>query len=489
MNEENAVFHRDAVPADETPREVVPRHEPPGAREVVLRYEPSGPREVVLRYEPPGPQEVVLRYRPPGLWEGVPCRVSPAAPEDAADAPLPAADGSAADGSAPNGAPERAASRKGLWIFLSCVAVLLVALVVLAVLYSRETATARRRGSADTAPRYEWREQLDAYADAETTIERYAGGDGTRLRCAETHGSALSIQEVYTRVNPCTVTVATALPNGGAIIGAGVIFTEDGYILTNAHVIAGGTQCYVVLDSGKSFDNVRLVGYDSEKDLAVIKVDGHLLPTAEFGDSDMLSVGDTVYAIGNPLGVELRGTLTDGIVSAINRDVSVDGVRMTLIQTNAALNNGNSGGPLINVYGQVVGINTMKMGSSSAVSVEGLGFAIPVSSAAWMVDDLIAYGEIRGEPILGLSVLRKNVTLPTGETALQIYELEPDGPGEKAGLALGDCIVRADGDPLESVNDLLRARRRYTAGEKVPLEIDRAGERFTVNVTLEKSPA
>ena len=461
MNEENAVFHRDAVPAAETPREVV------------LRYEPPGPREVVLRYEPPDPREAVRRCVPP-----VPARQT-------ADTALPAADVPMAGGVPPAGVPERAASRKGLWIFLSCVAALLALLAALAVFYLREAAALR--GYADTAPYYEWREQLDAYANAETTIERYANGGGTRLRCAETHGSALSIQEVYARVNPCTVTVATALPNGGAIIGTGVIFTEDGYILTNAHVIAGGTQCYVVLDSGKSFDNVRLVGYDTEKDLAVIKVDGRLLPTAEFGDSDTLSVGDTVYAIGNPLGVELRGTLTDGIVSAINRDVSVDGVKMTLIQTNAALNNGNSGGPLINVYGQVVGINTMKMGSSSTVSVEGLGFAIPVSSAAWMVDDLIAYGEIRGEPVLGLSVLRQSVTLPTGETALQVYELTPDGPGEKAGLALGDCIVRADGDPLEGVNDLLRARRRYSAGEKVPLEIDRAGERFTVDVTLEKA--
>ena len=463
MNEENTVFHMDAVPAAEAPREIV------------LRYEPPGPKEVVLRYEPPSPKEVVLRYEPP------------AAAEHIGDAEPPTPGESAPDGAPPGGVPERAASRKGLRIFLICVAVLLIALVVLAMFYRQESA-AYRHGSADSSmPRYEWREQLDAYAGADTTIERYPNGDGTRLRFAETHGSALSIQEVYARVNPCTVTVATALPNGGAIIGAGVIFTEDGYILTNAHVIAGGTQCYVVLDSGKSFDDVRLVGYDPQKDLAVIKVNGHLLPTAEFGDSDMLSVGDTVYAIGNPLGVELRGTLTDGIVSAINRDVSVDGVRMTLIQTNAALNNGNSGGPLINVYGQVVGINTMKMGSSSAVSVEGLGFAIPVSSAAWMVDDLIAYGEIRGEPILGLSVLRRSVTLPTGETALQIYELTPDGPGEKAGLALGDCIVRADGDPLEGVNDLLRARRRYSAGEKITLEIDRAGERFTVDVTLEKA--
>ena len=168
--------------------------------------------------------------------------------------------------------------------------------------------------------------------------------------------------------------MVTELPRG-ASVGTGVILTEDGYIITNAHVIAGGTSCYVALADGSIFD-AALVGYDAEQDLAVIKAqdtDGRAaqgLPAAEFGDSDALSVGDPVYAIGNPLGVELRGTLTDGIVSAINRDVDVDGVTMTLIQTNAALNNGNSGGPLINRYGQVIGINVMKMGMDRLVHRE-----------------------------------------------------------------------------------------------------------------------
>ncbi len=441
MDEENAVLHTDAAPAEETPQEVV------------LRYAPPAPREVVLRYVPPATEPVAV----------------------AADEPSPVS-----DESKPRG------NHKGLWLFLGCAAVLIALLLAGGEIWQRELSA--RRGAADmsdAAKMPRWSERLDDYADAETTIPRYPNGDGTRLRYAETHGSALSIQDVYVRVNPCTVTVATALPDGGAIIGTGVIFTENGYILTNAHVVAGGTRCYVVLDNGRSFDDVQLVGYDAEKDLAVIKVDAHLLPTAEFGDSDTLGVGDTVYAIGNPLGVELRGTLTDGIVSAINRDVNFDGVQMTLIQTNAALNNGNSGGPLINVYGQVVGINTMKMGSNSTMNVEGLGFAIPISSAAWMVDDLIAYGEIRGEPAFGVSVLRTPIVLQTGETALQVYELTPDGPAEKAGIMLGDCIVRADGDPVESVSDLLRARRRYCAGEKLPLEIDRRGERITVTVTLE----
>ena len=457
MEEFNAILHTDETPAAEAPREVVLRYAPPRPQPVVERYVHAEPLPGARRSEPEAAE------------------ARPAVPDAERYVFTPPAE-----------QPKR--SRKGLWIFLGCIAALLIALLILIVVQLSRT---MRRESASAPPfsyRYEFDRPSDYTingSDAETTIERYPNGDGTRLRYAETHGSELRIQDIYARVNPCTVTVATALPNGSAIIGTGVIFTPDGYILTNAHVITGGKECYVVLDTGKSYTDVKLVGYDVEQDLAVIKINAHLLPTAEFGDSDALTVGDTVYAIGNPLGVELRGTLTDGIVSAINRDVMVDGVNMTLIQTNAALNNGNSGGPLINVYGQVVGINTMKMGSSSAVSVEGLGFAIPISSAAWMVDDLIEYGEIHGEPVLGIMV--EPVELPTGESAIAVREVTENSAADQAGLQNGDYIVRADGDPLEGVNDLLRARRRYRAGETLPLEIERDGERFMVDITLEES--
>lgn len=194
-----------------------------------------------------------------------------------------------------------------------------------------------------------------------------------------------------------------------------------------------------------------------------------------------------MYAIGNPLGVELRGTLTDGIVSAINRDVYVDGVTMTLIQTNAALNNGNSGGPLINVYGQVVGINTMKMGSSSTTSVEGLGFAIPIASTAYMINDLIAYGEVHGEVVIGISVQIAPVILDSGETALRVMDVTPGGPGDEAGIQKGDLIVAADGEALTKSTDLLRVRRRHEAGETLKLLVERDGKRFTADVVLRES--
>lgn len=473
------------------PGEAAPGQEsgPAPPREIVLRYEPDAPEEIVLRYDPGAPVPIVLRYVQPTPLPGrksrrrVAALQNPPAPRNADTSFIEKFEAAIPPEPEEPPLPRRKTRR----VLISCLAALLAACLAVGPV-ARLVSTVR-----DTSPRdggFQFRYELWSSADTaanDTTIRRYPNGENVRLLYAGGHGEKLTIQQVYERVNPCTVTVATALPDGSAIIGTGVIFTPDGYILTNAHVVSGGEKCFVVLNNGKSYSDVQLVGYDSQKDLAVIKVNAQLLPTAEFGDSDALTVGDTVYAIGNPLGVELRGTLTDGIVSAINRDVMVDGVRMTLIQTNAALNNGNSGGPLINTYGQVVGINTMKMGSSSTNSVEGLGFAIPISTAAWMVNDLIAYGELRGEPVIGITVLHDGITLPSGETALQIYEVEPGGPGETAGLQPGDCILKADDEPVRSVNDLLRVRRRLIAGEILPLIVDRGGQRFPAEVILKEA--
>ena len=415
------------------------------------------------------PQEVVLRYEAP---------VAPIVERYVQPTPLPGRK------NAPPSPPRR---RKGLKIFLFCMLGLIVLSGAITALWYGGVFD--RYTSYDDG-RFEHRGEPNYYDNSddhgETTIKRLPNTDKVKLRYSETHGKELSIQEIYQNVNPSTVTVLTGMSDGSAMVGTGVIFTEDGYILTNAHVIAGGSECYVVLDTGENH-RARLLGLDEEKDLAVIKIDATGLPAAEFGDSDALTVGDPVYAIGNPLGVELRGTLTDGIVSAINRDVYVDGVTMTLIQTNAALNNGNSGGPLINVYGQVVGINTMKMGSSSTTSVEGLGFAIPIASTAYMINDLIAYGEIHGEVMIGVSVQTVPVTLDSGETALLIMDVTPGGPGDEAGLREGDLLLKADGEALTKSADLLRIRRRHDAGETLTLTYERNGKRSTVDVILRES--
>lgn len=415
------------------------------------------------------PQEVVLRYEAP---------VTPIVERYVQPTPLPGRK---------NAPPSPSRRRKGLKIFLFCMLGLIVLSGAITALWYGGVFD--RYTSYDDG-RFEHRGELDYYDNSddhgETTIKRLPNTDKVKLRYSETHGKELSIQEIYQKVNPSTVTVLTGMSDGSAMVGTGVIFTEDGYILTNAHVIAGGSECYVVLDTGENH-RARLLGLDEEKDLAVIKISAKDLPAAEFGDSDALTVGDPVYAIGNPLGVELRGTLTDGIVSAINRDVYVDGVTMTLIQTNAALNNGNSGGPLINVYGQVVGINTMKMGSSSTTSVEGLGFAIPIASTAYMINDLIAYGEIHGEVMIGVSVQTVPVTLDSGETALLIMDVTPGGPGDEAGLREGDLLLKADGEALTKSADLLRIRRRHDAGDSLALTYERNGKRSTVNVILRES--
>ena len=186
----------------------------------------------------------------------------------------------------------------------------------------------------------------------------------------------MALQSIYEKCIPSTVSILCTMPRGSAT-GSGVVLSSDGYVITNYHVVEGAAAVSVLFTDGRELP-ARMVGGDKLSDLAVLLVDAQDLTPAEFGDSDSLRVGDTVVAIGDPLGVELRGTMTDGIVSAINRNLTTDGRTLTLIQTNAALNSGNSGGPLINCYGQVIGINTMKIGDYvSSAGVEGLGFAIP----------------------------------------------------------------------------------------------------------------
>lgn len=261
-----------------------------------------------------------------------------------------------------------------------------------------------------------------------------------------------------------------------------MIFREDGYILTNYHVLEGGQDCTVALSNNRSYEAQYVAG-DAKNDLAVIKVDLQGLPAAEFGNSDLLTVGDPVYAIGNPLGTELRGTLTDGIVSAINRNVQVEGRTMTLIQTNAALNSGNSGGPLINVYGQVVGINTIKM-SSAYSNIEGLGFAIPSSSVEYLVNDLLTYGKVRPEPVLGVSVSMLGIEVEEGVWGIQVLGVTPGSAADLAGVQIDDFIVSAGGSEISSSQDLMRVRQKYHVGEELPLTLWRDGEYWETSLTL-----
>ena len=207
--------------------------------------------------------------------------------------------------------------------------------------------------------------------------------------------------------------------------GTGVVISENGYVVTNAHVIydseyGGGeaSEISVLLSNDKSYD-AEIVGYDTDCDIAVLKIDAEELTAAEFGDSDSLKLGESVVAIGNPLGFELMDTVTSGIISGKNREITINDKAMNLLQTDAAINSGNSGGPLINKYGQVIGINSSKMSSSysSQASIEGIGFAIPSNEVAKIVDDLMQYGYVTGKPQLGISC--QDVT----ETISRMYNL------------------------------------------------------------------
>ncbi len=325
-----------------------------------------------------------------------------------------------------------------------------------------------------------------------------AAGGGTRLAVvpapdalpatpAAPDGQGLSLQEIYKRVLPSVVSI-TAARRSGTASGTGIVMSGDGYIITNAHVIDSAVSIEVLTSDDRAF-SAALVGSDETSDLAVLKVAAEGLTPAEFGDSDAMEVGDSVVAIGDPLGRELRGTMTNGIVSAINRNLVVNGRTMTLMQTNAALNNGNSGGPLVNAYGQVIGINTVKMSgyTTASATVEGLGFAIPIATAKPIVDELIAQGYVSGRPAIGISgrslpaAVQSYYRLPSG---VYIESVEPDSDACRKGIEVGDTITAIEGITVSTMDDLDLIKYQFEAGDTVNLTIYRAGEFYSVDVVL-----
>lgn len=420
-----------------------------------LSREERFPGEVVETYRQPEGREVVETYTRP-----LPGRMAPPPPPRR---------------------PDRKKRKRGLWVFLG----LFLALALLAAgawiwqLLERQ---------ADPWDRFDYYYEgpEESYA-REISIPTFRAEEGVTLELETAHGPELTAREIYRQVNPSVVTVSVQLGEDSASVGTGVIFTENGYILTNYHVLEGGSDCTVVLDTDREFPAMYVAG-DAENDLAVLKADLSGVPAAQFGDSDQLTVGDKVYAIGNPLGWELRGTLTDGIVSAIDRDVQVDDRTMTLIQTNAALNSGNSGGPLINAYGQVVGINTIKM-SSAYSSIEGLGFAIPSSAIRRLVGDLLTCGEVRPSrgPELGVTVSRFGTQVADGVWGVEVVSVTPGSAAEKAGVRVGDYVISAGGMDIASSQDVLTAREQYQVGDEMPMTLWRDGRKVEVTLVLQEA--
>ena len=279
-------------------------------------------------------------------------------------------------------------------------------------------------------------------------------------------------------------------------VGTGIIMSKDGYIVTNAHVIYDDEYGYgeassvqIQMSDEETTYDARIVAYDKEADIAVLKIDADNLTPAEFGDSSSCEVGEMVVAIGNPLGLQFQNTVTCGIISALDRKVTINDNTMTLIQTDTAINNGNSGGPLINSSGQVIGINSAKMSStySGEATVEGIGFAIPMSEAKSIVDDLINYGYVTGRPQLGIScqdvteAVSQAYNIPVGA---YIFSVTAGGAADQAGLQPGDVITGMQDQTISTTEELNAVKNQYKAGDTITLTYVRAGETKKVDVTL-----
>ena len=266
--------------------------------------------------------------------------------------------------------------------------------------------------------------------------------------------------------------------------GSGIIINADGYIVTNNHVIENASSLKVILNNSEEYA-AKVIGTDPQTDLAVLKIEaGKELPYATFGASADLKAGETAIAIGNPLGTEFAGTVTKGVISALNRSVTVEGKQLTLIQTDAAINPGNSGGALVNSYGEVIGINTVKISSGD---VEGLGFAIPINEAKPIIQDLMEDGYVKGRPVIGLSgrEMTQEMARTYGYvTGVYVVEVTPFSGAERAGIKSGDVITKVEDQEVKTVEDINNIRDSHQVGDKLKFEIDRRGQKLTVEVEL-----
>lgn len=315
----------------------------------------------------------------------------------------------------------------------------------------------------------------------------------TSTPASGTGTTAANLAGVINAVNPSVVAVTTEQMvtsnfwGGQQVVsgaGSGVIFTADGYIITNNHVIEGAQQIKVKLSDDTEY-TAKLIGTDSQSDIAVLKIDATGLTPAVLGDSDSVQVGELSIAVGNPLGT-LSNTATDGIISGLDREVTVQGNTMRLMQTSAAVSPGNSGGGLFNANGELVGIVNAK---STGEYAEGLGFAIPINTAKQVAQDLIENGYVTGRPALGITV----ISISDAQTAMQygvssfgvyVQSVTSGSGADKAGMKVGDRIVSVGSQLVESTSDVTNALKDLNAGDVVEVQVDRSRELMTLNITL-----
>lgn len=349
----------------------------------------------------------------------------------------------------------------------------------------------------------------DVTTSTETSSNSSLKAEATSLFGLKEGGEDLTPAEIYKKVEPSVVGISVTCEStsssndiysyfyGGGnnqtqtytSTGTGIIMTSDGYIITNAHVVEDYIEVTVILNTEEEY-TATVIGTDTSADIAVLKIQASDLTAAEFGDSDTLVVGDYAYAIGNPLGFELSNTFTPGIISGLDRTITINDNTMNLIQTSAAINSGNSGGPLVNSKGQVIGIVSSKMSSSyssSSASIEGLGFAIPITQAKTIIDDLITFGYVTGRPQLGITAEDINDTMsryynvPVG---VYIRFMDSTGAAAEAGMQVGDIITGINGETITTASELSSKIKEYNAGDVIKVTYYRNNQELTAQVTL-----
>lgn len=403
----------------------------------------------------------------------------------------------------------RSNNKKGVWktssvVFSVVVAALIAALIVgsasLAIIFF---GFIRPSSRIDSAP------QTTLSGDKTTTASTAAANTGTTAETSSgTHFSivdaatlpdsgtkkALSTTAIASKVGPATVSVLAEVSFGNSAgaqqtaeaSGSGFIVSSDGYIVTNNHVIDGASAVKIIVAGEKEPVNATIVGKDATTDIAVLKIDRKNLPYVILGDSDMLQVGELAVAIGNPFG-ELAGSVTVGVISALDREVNISNSIYNLLQTDASINSGNSGGPLVNSYGEVIGITNAKVSGG-----EGIGFAIPINDIKSVIEDLINNGYVAGRPVLGIGVV--TVDQATADQygwplGAYVRQVDPKSAAEKSGLKVGDIITKINEEAITSTEQVIKIKNSHKVGDSITMTVYRNGDTLKYTLVLQEDTA
>lgn len=386
----------------------------------------------------------------------------------------------------PDRPTEQPKSHRGRWILVGvlCTVLLICAIALTAKVFSEDDNVSDFSGDFydDYADYYK------QFTESEITgvneIERADTNPNLELQLQNADELVpLTLQELYAECLPSIVGISTSVDGKPFGWGTGVIMTADGYIITNTHVLDSSDSVEVVLHDGRTYEAL-LVGADAISDIGVLKIEAMGLKPARFGDSALVQVGDEAIAIGNPLGEQFSGTMTTGIISGVSRDIDYNNRTMTLLQTNAALNSGNSGGALFNIYGQVIGITNMKMMGSFTSAIEGVGFAIPTATVKQMVDAILDEGAVVGRPGLGVTVYDMNGGTEEYPDGMLVNSVVEGSDAEKKGLQPEDIIIEIDGKTVTSIEVVRDAINRKGVGDTVDLKIWRDGETIELEIAL-----